>query len=44
MHACITQHRLLVLVWYLLVVILRDVAEKLTRLPEQDILLAELFL
>lgn len=31
-------------VCYLLLVILWDVAEKLTGLPEQDVLLAELFL
>ncbi len=41
---CVWDQTCVLHVRYLLLVILRDVAEELTSLPEQDILLTELFL
>lgn len=42
MDACVWSNNILQ-VCYLLLVILRDMAEELTSLPEQDILFTELF-
>lgn len=44
MYVCAIKQCLLMHVCYLLLVILGDVAEELTSLPEQDVLLTELFL